>query len=303
MDINKVVTELITFSFVDWIKDKTLKKYLIILSIIYIIYSGITSVVLYNSFLNFPKVTDPTLIIPQIISLFGTMSLTIIPLLIIITYFKYQIIFKGLNLVKLKGQKITLTKYITMLILPIIVGLAALLSIYDIKKLLIGISGFLLLIIGAFSFIINPGLGAILILIGFLLCLAYGVIIIINSIRFSLSEVTYLITGDISKSFVAGAKMVMAGSLFAGFSESAGDVTEIEEKRYKQYFGSASYNNTRSKKNVEGKCILVQHRGEMKKLLWDIDDGLRSAISYAGGLDMSAFKNVKWGIRKGGVRQ
>jgi len=109
--------------------------------------------------------------------------------------------------------------------------------------------------------------------------------------------------GDIPKAFVAGASMVMAGSMFAGYKESAGEIIEIEGKRYKQYFGSASYNNTRVKKNVEGKCILVPYKLEMQKLLWDIDDGLRSAISYAGGLDIAAFKNVKFGIRKGGVRQ
>jgi len=108
--------------------------------------------------------------------------------------------------------------------------------------------------------------------------------------------------GDISKAFVAGASMVMAGSMFAGYKESAGEIIEIEGKRYKQYFGSASFNNTRIKKNVEGKCILVPYKLEMQKLLWDIDDGLRSAISYAGGLDMSAFNNVQWGVRNGGVR-
>lgn len=117
-----------------------------------------------------------------------------------------------------------------------------------------------------------------------------------------ISDGAIRVIGDVSKAFVAGATMVMAGSLFAGFSESAGEIIEIEGKRYKQYFGSASYNNTRSKKNVEGKCILVPYKGEMQKLLWDIDDGLRSAISYAGGIDMSAFNNVKWGVRMGGVR-
>jgi GMP reductase len=109
--------------------------------------------------------------------------------------------------------------------------------------------------------------------------------------------------GDISKAFVAGAEMVMAGSLFAGYDESAGEIIEIEGKRYKQFFGSASYNNTRTKKNTEGTCILVPYKGQMQKLLWDIDDGLRSAISYSGGLDIHAFKNVKWGVRSGGVRQ
>ena len=109
--------------------------------------------------------------------------------------------------------------------------------------------------------------------------------------------------GDISKAFVGGATMVMAGNLFAGFKQSAGEIIEIDGNRYKQYFGSASYNNTREKKNIEGKCILIKYKDDMQKLIWDIDDGIRSGISYAGGRDISAFKNVKWGVRSGGVRQ
>lgn len=109
--------------------------------------------------------------------------------------------------------------------------------------------------------------------------------------------------GDIVKCYVAGASFVMAGNLFAGYEQSSGQDIYIQEKRYKQYYGSASYNNTRSKKNVEGQCILVDYQGDMKKILLNIDDGIRSAISYAGGLDMEAFQNVKWGVRQNGVRQ
>lgn len=109
--------------------------------------------------------------------------------------------------------------------------------------------------------------------------------------------------GDAVKGLVAGASMIMAGNLFSGYNESAGEIIEIEGKRYKQYFGSASYNNTLSEKNIEGNCILVEYKGEMDKLLFSIEDGIRSAISYAGGLNINAFKNVKWGIRDGGVRQ
>jgi len=109
--------------------------------------------------------------------------------------------------------------------------------------------------------------------------------------------------GDISKAMVAGASMVMCGRLFAGYHESAGERIEIEGKSFKQYFGSASYNNTLSKKNVEGKCIIVDYMGEMDTLLVKIEGDIRSAISYGGGLDLSCLKTVEWGIRRGGVRQ
>jgi GMP reductase len=46
--------------------------------------------------------------------------------------------------------------------------------------------------------------------------------------------------GDIAKALVCGATMVMAGYLFAGYDESAGGVIEIDDKQYKQYYGSAS---------------------------------------------------------------
>ena len=100
---------------------------------------------------------------------------------------------------------------------------------------------------------------------------------------------------DISKAMVAGASMVMAGSLFAGYKESAGEIVKINGKEYKQYYGSASYNNTLSNKHVEGECELIEYKGEMSRLLQKIEDGVRSAISYAGGKDLSAFQNQKWG--------
>jgi len=109
--------------------------------------------------------------------------------------------------------------------------------------------------------------------------------------------------GDVSKAIVAGASFVMAGNLFSGYDQSAGEIINIEGKKYKQYFGSASYNNTLNERNVEGKCILVDYKGEMDKLLYEIEDGIMSSISYAGGKDLSALKNVKWGVRDGGVRQ
>jgi len=104
--------------------------------------------------------------------------------------------------------------------------------------------------------------------------------------------------GDISKSLVLGATMVMAGFLFAGYEEASGEVIEIEGKEYKQYFGSASKYNKSELKNIEGKKILIPYRGSMDKLLKELKEDLQSAISYAGGKDISAFKNVKYSILK-----
>jgi GMP reductase len=103
--------------------------------------------------------------------------------------------------------------------------------------------------------------------------------------------------GDFSKALVAGATMVMSGSMFAGFEESGGDMVEIENKKYKLYYGSASYNNKLHRKNVEGTCKLIPYKGSMEPFLDDIEDGLKSAISYAGGTTLKAFNNVDWVVK------
>lgn len=97
--------------------------------------------------------------------------------------------------------------------------------------------------------------------------------------------------GDIAKAIACGATMVMAGSLFAGYDQSAGRTIEIEnwEKghaeytRYKEYFGSASKTNKGEAINVEGKKILIPHRGDMSRLLTELKEDLQSSISYIGG--------------------
>ena len=99
--------------------------------------------------------------------------------------------------------------------------------------------------------------------------------------------------GDIAKAIACGATMVMAGSLFAGFDESAGDIVEINGKHYKEYFGSASAFNKGAYVNVEGKKILVEYKGSIDKLLRELKEDLQSSISYAGGRDLNALRAVE----------
>ncbi|MDK6836781.1 IMP dehydrogenase, partial [Klebsiella pneumoniae] len=67
--------------------------------------------------------------------------------------------------------------------------------------------------------------------------------------------------GDIAKSVRFGASMVMIGSLFAGHLESPGNIITIDNKTYKQYWGSASAVQKGAYNNVEGKQLLVPYRG------------------------------------------
>jgi GMP reductase len=94
--------------------------------------------------------------------------------------------------------------------------------------------------------------------------------------------------GDIAKALACGATAIMAGSLFAGYDESAGDIIEIDGRRYKEYFGSASEFNKVQQRNIEGKKILVDYKGPMSSLIQELQEDLQSSISYAGGKDLTA---------------
>jgi GMP reductase len=99
--------------------------------------------------------------------------------------------------------------------------------------------------------------------------------------------------GDMAKALACGASMIMAGSLFAGYDESAGEIVEINGKHYKEYFGSASQFNKGAYVNVEGKKILVEYKGSIGKLLRELKEDLQSSVSYAGGRDLAALKSVE----------
>jgi GMP reductase len=98
--------------------------------------------------------------------------------------------------------------------------------------------------------------------------------------------------GDIVKALVAGADIVMAGGLFAQCENSP--ARSINNK--KEYFGSAStFNN--NEKHIEGRMVLIEsnHMTYMQKLQ-EITEDISSAISYAGGKDLSILNEleVRW---------
>lgn len=107
--------------------------------------------------------------------------------------------------------------------------------------------------------------------------------------------------GDIAKSIRFGATMVMIGSLFAGHEESPGETVEVEGKRVKEYFGSASEFQKGEKKNVEGKKMYVEHKGALKDTLNEMEQDLQSAISYAGGTELDSIRHVDYVIVKNSI--
>ncbi|MFB1081634.1 GMP reductase [Jeotgalibacillus sp. JSM ZJ347] len=107
--------------------------------------------------------------------------------------------------------------------------------------------------------------------------------------------------GDIAKSVRFGASMVMIGSLFAGHEESPGETTEVDGKRVKEYFGSASEFQKGEKKNVEGKKMFVEHKGSLQDTLTEMEQDLQSSISYAGGTTLESIKHVDYVVVKNSI--
>ncbi|WP_374286348.1 GMP reductase [Lactococcus sp.] len=107
--------------------------------------------------------------------------------------------------------------------------------------------------------------------------------------------------GDIAKSIRMGATMVMIGSLFAAHEESPGKTVEIDGKLFKEYFGSASEYQKGEHKNVEGKKILLPHKGHLQETLTEMQEDLQSSISYAGGRDLSALTKVDYVVVKNSI--
>ena len=101
--------------------------------------------------------------------------------------------------------------------------------------------------------------------------------------------------GDIAKALAAGADLVMAGGLFASCTDSPAISIEIDGIISKAYFGSASFENKKTLTHVEGTLKNVPSNGmSLKRKMIEIKEDLQSAISYAGGNNLTAFKNVKY---------
>ena len=104
-------------------------------------------------------------------------------------------------------------------------------------------------------------------------------------------------SGDIVKGIAAGADAIMMGSIFAGTEESPGKKYKFKNKFYKAYRGmgsigamSAGSSNRYFQKNYKDKSKFVPegvearviYKGNVDKILYQLQGGLRSSMGYIG---------------------
>ena len=102
-------------------------------------------------------------------------------------------------------------------------------------------------------------------------------------------------SGDIAKALSIGADCVMLGSLLAGTKESPGKIVEKGNgSLYKRYRGSASLETKsthgQSTRHVEGESTLIPFKGGVDFIVEKLTDGVKSALSYSGSVDIKNFK-------------
>lgn len=104
-------------------------------------------------------------------------------------------------------------------------------------------------------------------------------------------------SGDVVKSLAAGADFVMFGSMLAGTDETPGDVIRGKSPNgnFKVYRGMASREAQTSWRNkigsVEGISATVPAKGPVSPVIYDIEWGVKSGLSYSGAKNLSELRS------------
>ncbi len=121
-------------------------------------------------------------------------------------------------------------------------------------------------------------------------------------------------SGDIAKALVAGAYVVMMGSMFAGTEEAPGEVELYQGRTYKSYRGMGSlgamsktqgssdrYFQDSSQgmeklvpEGIEGR---VPYKGTLSAIVHQLMGGVRAAMGYTGSPDMTAMRTKPQFVR------
>ena len=121
-------------------------------------------------------------------------------------------------------------------------------------------------------------------------------------------------SGDLSKAVVAGANVVMVGSMLAGTEEAPGEVELYQGRSYKAYRGMGSLGAMAQSsgssdryfqdasagaeklvpEGIEGR---VPYKGAMSAIVHQLMGGLRASMGYTGSPDIETMRTVPQFVR------
>lgn len=121
-------------------------------------------------------------------------------------------------------------------------------------------------------------------------------------------------SGDVCKALVAGARMVMIGSMYAACKDSPAKIIRRGEKSihtefgvreissgnpFKEYYGSASAKNKGKAEYVEGSegKLIPMAEETVLDLNLKFEEAIQSCMSYAGVKDVRDLSKMKWNLR------
>lgn len=127
--------------------------------------------------------------------------------------------------------------------------------------------------------------------------------------KYIISDGGHVVSGDISKSFCAGADFVMLGGMLAGHDESDGTLCNVDSNvnvninsninniqdytnttsTKKQFYGESSFHAMKEHgikhhnyRTEEGKVVVMECKGPLQRTITDILGGIRSTCAYIG---------------------
>ena len=114
-------------------------------------------------------------------------------------------------------------------------------------------------------------------------------------------------SGDISKALAVGASCVMLGNLFAGTSESPGQVVLLEGRQFKVYRGMGSLaamaqgsKDRYAQAGVEDKKLVpegiegrVPYRGPLSAVVSQLTGGIRASMGYTGARTLADLRKAE----------
>ena len=103
-------------------------------------------------------------------------------------------------------------------------------------------------------------------------------------------------SGDIVKSYAAGADFAMVGSLLAGTTEAPGRIITMGGRKYKEYRGMASAEAQMEWRgrtaSLEGVSSMIPYKGPVAPIVEQLENGIRSGFSYSGAQSFKQFQSV-----------